>query len=194
MSWSSLRRGGAGSRRRWGNTICPVTSRSTRVCVMSTVLCSNGQSGINILISYNNLWAILKLLQVVNPLCKERSDNSLPPHVCAEQLANSFGEFFCRKIEVIKEDIGQCFIDPPTYSTPTPVARLERFVPVSDEEMRDIITSASRASCQLDPISIWLMKNCVQELVPVIAKMIDSSLVSGIVPNDCLSLFPSSII
>ena len=96
-----------------------------------------------------------KLFQIVNSLCKERADNSIPPHVCAEHLANNFGEFFCRKIELVKEDIGQCSIEPPTYSIPTPVARLQSFVPISDEEMRDIIMSASRASCQLDPMLIW---------------------------------------
>ena len=44
--------------------------------------------------------------------------------------------------------------------------------------------SASRASYQLDPIPTWLVKNCVQELVPAIAKMVNSSLDSGVVPND----------
>lgn len=47
-----------------------------------------------------------------------------------------------------------------------------------------MIMSASRASCQLDPIPTRLVKNCVQELAPVVAKMVNSSLDSSIVPND----------
>lgn len=84
-----------------------------------------------------------KLFQILKSLCKEHSDNSLSPHVCAEQLANDFGEFFCCKIELIKEDIRQCHIEPPTYLIPTPVASLEHFVPVSDKDMCDSIMSAS---------------------------------------------------
>lgn len=35
-----------------------------------------------------------KLFRVVNSLCKERSDNQLPPYVSPQQLADDFGEYF----------------------------------------------------------------------------------------------------
>ena len=48
-----------------------------------------------------------------------------------------------------------------------------------------IITSASNASCLLDPIPTWLVKTeCAHELVPIIIKLINWSLTTGNVPED----------
>jgi hypothetical protein len=49
-----------------------------------------------------------KLFKVINSLCKERIDNQLPPYTCPRQLANDFGEYFCRKIILIKDKIQRC--------------------------------------------------------------------------------------
>ena len=66
-------------------------------------------------------------------------------------------EFFCRKIELVREDIGQESVcELPTYDISCPSAKLERFSLVSDEEILSIIMAASSASCQLDPIPTWL--------------------------------------
>lgn len=126
-----------------------------------------------------------KLFRVVNSLCNEPLDNLLPPHSCSQQLANDFGEFFCCKIELIKEDIGQESVcELPTYDISCPSAKLERFSLVSDEQIWSIIMSASSASCQLDPIPTWLVKQCAKELAPIFAKMINSSLTSGVIPEN----------
>ena len=44
--------------------------------------------------------------------------------------------------------------------------------------------SSSSASCQLDPIPTWLVKQCAKELAPIFAKMINSSLTSGVIPEN----------
>lgn len=89
-----------------------------------------------------------KLFRVVNSLCNEPSDNLLPPHSCSQQLANDFGEFFCCKIELIKEDVGQESVcELPSYDISCLSVKLEPFSLVSDEEMLSIIMSASSASC-----------------------------------------------
>ena len=121
----------------------------------------------------------------MNSLCNEPSDNLLPPYSCSQQLANNFREFFCFKIELIKEDIGQESVcELPTYDISCPSAKLERFSLVSDEEILSIIMSASSASCQLDPIPTWLVKQCAKELAPILAKMTNSSLTSGVIPEN----------
>ena len=124
-----------------------------------------------------------KLFQVVNSLCKERSENLLPPHANPQQLADDFGEYFCRKIALIKKDISSS-VEPSDFAIPSPVVKFACFAPVFDEEVRDIIMSASKATCQLDPIPTRLVKNCAYELAPVIARMINTSLDSGCVPEN----------
>ena len=64
-----------------------------------------------------------KLFQIVNSLCKERSGNLLPPHANPQQLADDFGEYFCRKIALIEEDISSS-VEPSDFAIPSPVVKL----------------------------------------------------------------------
>ena len=125
-----------------------------------------------------------RLFQVVRSLCKERSDNLLPHSDHPRQLANEFGEYFCRKISLIREKIASCDSTPPDLSIPSPSIRLDKFIQVSEVEVRNIIMSSSNASCHLDPFPTWLVKKCVDQLAPLITKMINSSLESGTVPEN----------
>ena len=119
-----------------------------------------------------------KLFGVVKSLCNERTD-ALPPHDNPRQLADEFGEFFYRKIAVIREDIKNCSIPQPVVSIPSPPTKITHFSPVSETQVRDIISSSSNASCQLDPIPTSLLKKSVDVLAPIITRMVNSSLVSG---------------
>ena len=91
----------------------------------------------------------------------------------------------CRHELVVYMYIGQESVcELPTYDISCPSAKLERFSLVFDKEISSIIMSASSASCQLDPIPTWLVKQCTKELAPVFAKMINSSLISGVIPEN----------
>ena len=63
------------------------------------------------------------------------------------------------------------------------VKNLTQFSPVSETQVRNLILASSNSSCQLDPTPTWLLKKCVNVLAPIIIRMINSSLVSGCVPD-----------
>ena len=46
-----------------------------------------------------------KLFRVVNSLCREPLETALPEHTDPTKLANEFGTFFLKKIEIIKENL-----------------------------------------------------------------------------------------
>ena len=46
-----------------------------------------------------------KLFQVVQSLSNKPEENQLPPHDDPCKLADDFGEFFCRKVDLIRNDI-----------------------------------------------------------------------------------------
>ena len=94
-----------------------------------------------------------KLFGLVKSLCDKRTDG-LPPHDNPHQLADEFGEFFYRKIAVTREDIANFSIPRPTASIPSPQTKLTHFSPFSETETRDIFSSSSNASCQLNPIPV----------------------------------------
>ena len=91
----------------------------------------------------------------------------LPEHDDPVNLANKFGGFFYKKIElVIKTEIDDISVDPPDVHFYPPQVKLENFSSISEDEIRKIICKSSNTSCQLDPIPMWLVKLCCDELVP----------------------------
>ena len=124
-----------------------------------------------------------KLFSIVNPVCNVHTD-ALPPHDNPRRLANEFGEFFCRKISLLREDISSCSSPKPINSIPSPEESLSHFTLVYETTVYDVISKSSNATCQLDPIPTWLQNECVDVLVPIITRMINLSLVSGCVPEN----------
>ena len=75
-----------------------------------------------------------------------------------------------------------------TAPYPTPIRecsnQLDLFTPATETEVRTIIMKAPTKSCKLDPLPTWLLKNCLDELVPVITLIINHSMSSGCVPDN----------
>jgi hypothetical protein len=60
---------------------------------------------------------------------------------------------------------------------------LSSFRPMTLPEVRKILNNMSK-SCQLDPVPIWLTKECIDEFLPIITDIINSSLKLGHVPTN----------
>ena len=60
---------------------------------------------------------------------------------------------------------------------------LETFHAVSSEHVKQIILKMPKKSCDLDPIPSSLFHDCLDELIPVIRDIINTSLISGVVPQ-----------
>ena len=112
-----------------------------------------------------------------------RKTDSFPPHDNSHRLAGDFGKYFCRKIELIKDNIENIAVVPPTAEYRLPDVKLETLRPLSKEEVYNIIIKSSNATCSLDPVRTWLLKLCARELTPVIMKMINLSLSEGHAPD-----------
>lgn len=124
-----------------------------------------------------------KQFNIVNSLCKvdDRYD-ALPTHDSPRSLANDFGAFFIKKIELIQQDIDKIVVNQPEVQVQPPHARFERFSKLTEDNVQHIIMSSSNATCVLDPIPTWLLKSCSDILMPVITQMLNLSLLEGHVP------------
>ena len=60
--------------------------------------------------------------------------------------------------------------------------KLTKFLPATEDEVKSIINSSPSKSCELDPLSTWLLKACLPELLPLITRIINTSLNSGTLP------------
>ncbi len=99
-------------------------------------------------------------------------------------LANEFGTFFGRNIELINDEINKIGINPITADHRLREVLLKYFSPLSQDHIRGVISKASNASCQLVPIPTYLLKDCCDVLCPITTKMINMSLEKEIVPEN----------
>jgi hypothetical protein len=124
-----------------------------------------------------------KLFQTVNSLSKERLVEEIPENRDPSILGNEFGEFFCKKIDLVNSKIDEICINPPDVPFHLPEVKLDEFSSVSEDEVRRIILKSSNASSRLDPIPTSLVELCCHELAPIIAEIINLSFLEGIVPD-----------
>ena len=124
-----------------------------------------------------------QLFKKFNKLCTPNV-TSLPTD-SDDKLAKRFSEFFSDKIQRIKKDLVNAtgsdssqFLDILTCES-----SFAEFSLVTEESVRDIIMKSPSSSCSLDPIPTWLLKKCVDELVPIITKIINLSFSNGTFPD-----------
>ena len=77
-----------------------------------------------------------KLFRVIKSLSKQESPKNLPPYDDPFILANEFGSFFCRKIELINDEIDNMGITPVTIEYRSPEVLFRSFSPVTHDEIQ----------------------------------------------------------
>ena len=84
-----------------------------------------------------------------------------------------------KKIKQIRKDLDNHITgttDSLNFGTDFQGSPLNEFRNVTPTEVKKIILSSPTKSCSLDPIPTWLLKHCVDQLVPVFTIIINTSL------------------
>ena len=109
-----------------------------------------------------NLWHTL------HHVLHKGQEMTLPPHQSEKSLANKFASFFHQKIKRIRDMFtASSTVVIPLLCTPP---NLPRFNEVSEKEVLKIIKNSPTKSCLLDPVPTFLLKDCVEILLPSITK------------------------
>jgi hypothetical protein len=128
-----------------------------------------------------------QLSRITKNLMGDSGEVTLPSYDSKADLAESFIEFFSSKIANIRSSItSDTDRQPPedlcaneTLFTGQP---LTDFAPVSTDEVRKILMKAPAKSCELDVVPTWLLKHCIEPLLPCITAIINKSLAESDVP------------
>ena len=93
----------------------------------------------------------------------------LPSHESKKGLADRFVTFFSDKIAKIRNS----FSSSDSFSLPPPpdVPNFSCFKQVSQEEIRKIIMKSPSKYCLLDPWPTFLVKECIDILLPSITRL-----------------------
>lgn len=123
------------------------------------------------------------LFKIVKDLSKKTKETPLPAHESKEDLANEFGNYFIEKIDKIRENFssieGFDKYDIREFDIPP----LDSFKPISTDDVKKLIMKSPTKSCILDPIPTTLLKECVDELLPVTTMIVNMSLSEGMMPS-----------
>ena len=101
------------------------------------------------------------------------SNNPVPNHTSDKDLAEVFADFFMNKIQ----KIGDNPTENPTYKpTGKCISRLADFRKFNQTEVKKIILSMRTKSCKLDVLPTKLLKECIEDILPTITKLVNISL------------------
>ncbi|CAB3994680.1 RNA-directed DNA polymerase from mobile element jockey [Paramuricea clavata] len=95
------------------------------------------------------------------------------------------GNFFVQKIERIHAEFDSSALETGHSSRSVPeftelMSRFDSFDILNEENVKDLISKSSKKSCTLDPMPTSLVLKCQDILLPVITRMINLSLQSGV--------------
>ena len=98
-------------------------------------------------------------------------------------MANDFNLFFTEKVSQIRVDLEQ---NPLPYPPHAAEARsefsgtpLSNFRPVSEEEVKKVLSASPSTSCPLDPLPTKILKSCLSVFLPVLTLLANLSLSTG---------------
>ena len=124
----------------------------------------------------NNMKA---LTQITDKLLKSNHKTSLPTVADPCELPSKFQEFFETKIDKIRKNFDTVLLNNPH----TNVASLKVFEKATASEVRKVIMNSPNKACEIDSIPTWLLKECIDELLPLITTLINRSLSTGKFPE-----------
>ena len=124
------------------------------------------------------------LYKQFNKIMHRQKTNPLPEHQSDKGLADQFNQFFKDKIDKIRRtfndlDNDKAFEFDKKYNGEP----LRSFIPVSEEKMKQILLSSKPKSCNLDPIPSHIVKECADELTPLICRIVNLSLETATFPQ-----------
>ena len=121
-----------------------------------------------------------RLFTVSNMLLNRTKSSPLPSNNTSEALAHLFGRFFQSKIELI------CRQFSPNVTVPLPVrtsAILSSLRPTTSVDIESLLRKTPSKTCDLDPISSKLVKDCASTFAPIISNIINLSFQQASVPS-----------
>ena len=130
------------------------------------------------------------LFKAAKTLFSLKSDVSIPYCRDPNVLANDVGKYFFQKIERLRSDLDSAKASSTTQSISTSSStpsdsscRFDTFSILSDDDMQQIITNSSKKTSSLDPMPTPVVVGSLDVLLPVLTRMVNLSLESGVFPG-----------
>ena len=123
-----------------------------------------------------------KLWRELHKVLHRSHSTTLPTCESSKSLADRFATFISNKIMKIHESFSSsesCDMVHPPFHPP----KLTVLTQVTQDEIGKIISKSPTKSCLLGPLPTFLIKECIDTLLPSITKLVNCLLPEGLVPD-----------
>ena len=99
-----------------------------------------------------------------------------------KNLTNEFNKYFITKIDLIREELDEMEMDtgPSEYLMDyKQVKEFSAFERLSEEQVKKFIMKSPNKQCTLDPIPTWMLKECLDIVLPFLTYVVNLSLQTG---------------
>ena len=130
------------------------------------------------------------LFNATRKLLKQDNETLFPPFKDKLQLANEMGDFFVKKISDVHARLDEMTEALPSSNSPSSsggsadVVTMETFAQLSESNVRSSVLISAKKTCLLDPIPTPIVVDCLDALLPVLTKIINTSLMTGRFADD----------
>ena len=122
------------------------------------------------------------LFKTINSALYRKQKSPLPPHTDEKKLATELATFFNEKIENIRKKLDNRSQRKKAIPKTFTGQKLQQFEKLETDDVRKLIKDMATKHSALDPIPTWLLKDCLDEFLPIITNIVNLSLQSGIMP------------
>ena len=115
-----------------------------------------------------------QLFRTIDKLCGFKANSTLPSGD-AQNIADDFGDYFSGKITKLRSELDGLQASALVTREQLCTSKLSEYQKLTQEDIRKLIMDMPSKSCPLDTLPTWLLKNCIEELLPAITKIITRS-------------------
>jgi hypothetical protein len=125
-----------------------------------------------------------QLFRLIDGMFKVKPVPPLPSHTSKQNLTERFSEHFINKITNLRQNLAKSpSPSQAEINTKSCTSFFSEFNEVTVETVRTVIERSPSKSCPSDPIPTKTLKSCLNELLPVITTLVNSSLQEGVFPD-----------
>lgn len=121
------------------------------------------------------------LFHICNGLLGKSKEQILSSKIPIQEIPEVINTFFIEKIKKIRWNLEKSCSKPEHFEYTTD--SFSCFTPVSEDVVKQVILKSPRKFCELDPLPVNIFLDSLDVTLPYITKMINVSLLSGIVPS-----------
>ena len=116
-----------------------------------------------------------------------KPQNHYPSCCSPKELCDKFADFFCDKIVTTRHQLDTLSIaDAPAFpliDDAIITCELSEFSSTSENELSGLVKKIAAKSCSLDPVPASLLRYCIDDLLPIIKRVVNLSFNSASVPS-----------